>query len=347
MTFVLALLPLSFGFVMPVPSGLTSSCMKHRCSRADLRMTASDETLKQDKRMVSEEGLIGRRHLLGTIGVTAAALALPLQEVHASATAPVCVIGASGKTGKECVKYLAAKGALVKAITRSGTKEIEGIDGTSSLISFEAGDVTKPETLASIQGASAVIFAASASKGGGNAKAVDYEGLVNCAQKCLEYNISRLVIVSSGGVSKPDSAVFKFLNLFGEIMTYKIRSEDAVRELYAKSPSDCYYTIVRPGGLTLDAPVGPASLELNQGDDKSGRIARADVAALCVESIYSDSTRDVTFECYNADTAKPLSNVGVSNILKAKVDVGASDGGRERRGSTYAELFDGLKSDSS
>lgn len=42
-----------------------------------------------------------------------------------------------------------------------------------------------------------------------------------------------------------------------------------------------------PGkGLTLDPPRGVTAVELNQGDTKSGRIARSDVARVCVESIY-------------------------------------------------------------
>lgn len=48
----------------------------------------------------------------------------------------------------------------------------------------------------------------------------------------------------------------------------------------------CSDTLVRPGGLTLDVPLGVSELELNQGDDKSGRIARADVADICVNAIY-------------------------------------------------------------
>eukprot|EP00953_Heterococcus_sp_UTEX-ZZ885_P036999 19040-Heterococcus_DN1.PRE.2 len=70
-------------------------------------------------------------------------------------------------------------------------------------------------------------------------------------------------------------------------MKYKILGEDEVRSLYAASNKNCYYTIVRPGGLTLDPALGVSELELNQGDDKSGRIARADVADICVNAIFS------------------------------------------------------------
>ena len=44
--------------------------------------------------------------------------------------------------------------------------------------------------------------------------------------------VERLVVVSSGGVSRPDSAVYKFLNLFGKIMYWKIKGEDEMRAMY-------------------------------------------------------------------------------------------------------------------
>ena len=55
-------------------------------------------------------------------------------------------------------------------------------------------------------------------------------------------------------------------------------------------PERVYPTYPSPAarsiGLTLDPPRGVSAIELNQGDTKSGRIARSDVARVCVESIY-------------------------------------------------------------
>lgn len=42
-------------------------------------------------------------------------------------------------------------------------------------------------------------------------------GVVNVAKACLEAKVPRLVLVSSGGVATPDSSIYKFLNLFGEV----------------------------------------------------------------------------------------------------------------------------------
>lgn len=48
------------------------------------------------------------------------------------------------------------------------------------------------------------------------------------------------------------------------------------------------YTIVRPGGLTSD-PAGQTHLAVGQGDKQSGRVARADVAAVCVAALSGKS----------------------------------------------------------
>lgn len=189
------------------------------------------------------------------------------------------------------------------------------------------------------------------------------------------------MLVSSGGVSKPASAVYLFLNLAANgIMDAKISGENELRRrpprltsprpeswqltpprytttlapygrLYAApgvAAKGVGYTVVRPGGLTRDAPLGVSAVELNQGDTKSGRIARclgelqpvarsymataeilsslwqlllpymatppplygrSDVAAICIESLASAAAFDTTFECYYGDTAKSLDEV--------------------------------------
>ena len=259
---------------------------------------------------------------------------------------PICVIGANGKTGSECIGACISRGIDVVATSRGG---IYSGAYASKSPQTAVCDVTKPVTINSaIKGSRAVIFAASASKAGGTAAAVDNIGLVNVAKACIESKIPSLVIVSSGGVSKPDSPVYKFLNLFGNIMEEKVKGEDSVRDLYKGADGElCTYTIIRPGGLTEEEPKGVGALELNQGDTISGRIARADVAALCIEAtLFPKLTGGTTFECYEADTAKPLQTVGLSNIMKQKSkaeDIPLSS--KARRGATFSDIFTGLEKD--
>lgn len=295
-----------------------------------------------------------------------------------SSSLPFCVIGANGKTGTRCVQGLMERNIPVRATSRTGVyngqqlllqqdaqapAEQGGggatkISAAAALLSPMVCDVTDPTTIEpAIQGVQAVIFAASASKAGGTPSQVDNDGLVAVAKACLANKVPHLVIVSSGSVSKPKSPVYKFLNLFGNIMDEKIKGEDAVRDLYRTAAAaeggggggtcTCTYTVIRPGGLTEDPPRGVFALELNQGDDKSGRISRTDVASLCIESVfYPKSTAGTTFECYDADTGKPLQSVGFSNILKQKNSaddpVAKFVTGRECRGTSWEQIFSGL-----
>lgn len=156
--------------------------------------------------------------------------------------------------------------------------------------------------------------------------------------------MKRLVVVSSGAVSKPWSPVYLFLNLFGGIMKAKFEGEQTLKKIYANQ-ADCSYTIIRPGGLTIEEPLGAAGIELNQKDEVSGRISRWDVASLCIECIGSKDCANVTLECYNKDTKKPLNEVGLSNLFKKKdSESGQFLTGYERQGSTYSQLFKGLVS---
>ncbi|CAH0376596.1 unnamed protein product [Pelagomonas calceolata] len=288
-------------------------------------------------------------------GAAAAATAIGTQNALAAAK-PVLVLGANGGTGLECVKYLQKKGRPCVAATRTG----EFVGDASKLVTVAKGDVTDAASLASLitEQTGAVIFAASASrqadaKKTSNAKAVDNVGLVNCAKLCIEKSVPRLVVVSSGGVSKPSSAVYIFLNLAANgIMDAKIAGEDAVRKLYAApglAEKNVGYTVVRPGGLLRDPGLGVSAVELNQGDTKSGRINRADVAAICIESLDSKAAFDTTFECYYADTAKGLDDVMKSNAAAVGAGVKTTptetSTGRERRGDTWPKLFEGLERD--
>ena len=269
----------------------------------------------------------------------------------------IAVVGANGKTGRKVVDLSLTRDIETVAITRTGlfdaVTSLRSATKSSQIdkLKVRAADVTDPATLVqALKGVDACIFAASASKEGGTADEVDRTGLINVALACLENNVPRLVVVSSGAVTKPWSPVYLFLNLFGGIMRAKIEGENEVRRLYAgrgpgtDAPS---YTIIRPGGLLEDPPLGCSAIELNQGDVMSGRISRWDVAELCVECIDSKDAFNTTYECYYKETAQPLSNVGFSNMFRRTNTAGdrIQLSGRERSAATYPALFRGLTRD--
>jgi nucleoside-diphosphate-sugar epimerase len=200
--------------------------------------------------------------------------------------APVLVLGASGRTGRECVKYLLSTNRPCIATTRTGEYEYdfttENASSQRNLLTIATADVTKRDSLQSViaqqSPLAGVIYAASASRKGGSPALVDRDGVIAAAQACIAARVPRYVVISSGAVTRPDSLIYKLLNSFGNIMEAKIQGEDEVRRLYADPTvleRRLGYTIVRPGGLSMEAAVGPSQLELNQGDMISGRLPRA------------------------------------------------------------------------
>lgn len=311
-------------------------------------------TMRAAPRIVMS-GMQGRRQFVTAVSASSMLSAVSLPAF--ASDAPVLVLGASGGTGFECVKYLLQQKRPCIAATRTG--QLEGV-ASSPLLTVTRGDVTSIESMAGLiqsKKLGGVIYAASASrqpdaKKQSNAKAVDQKGVVECAKLCIAAEVPRLVLVSSGGVSKPSSAVYIFLNLAANgIMDAKISGENELRRLYAQpglAQKNVGYTVVRPGGLTKDPPLGVAAVELNQGDTKSGRIARSDVAAVCIESLASPAAFDTTFECYYGDTAKELDAVMASNakgIATGTKEATDAMSGKERRADSWPKLFEGLEQD--
>lgn len=250
---------------------------------------------------------------------------------------PVTVLGSNGKTGKMIVKYLSTQGVAVRPTSYriSNSNAFEGLAGVESVA---IGDVTKIETLEPVlKGSKAVIFAASASSKGGKADKVDYLGVVNVANECVRLKVPRLVVISSGAVTRPDSLGFKITNLFGGIMDYKLKGEMGLKVAYANADPSVSYVIIRPGGLLDSVAVGPGNVELNQGDSISGEVNREDVAQAAAAAAISVSMPNaVTFEMNEAGRSAPLEG------KFAKVS------GYERNGlvlgADYEKLFAGLKS---
>ncbi|CAJ1375172.1 unnamed protein product [Effrenium voratum] len=221
----------------------------------------------------------------------------------------VAVVGANGRTGSLAVEAI-AKGGLAKAraLTRSGNWQPE--DASINQEQFEVGqaDVTDASSLAAaFAGVAAVVFAAAYSRGKTKPQDVDNAGLVNCAKAVLEQGVERLVVVSSASVTRPYAPVGILLNTIGSgVLSEKLEGEDKVKELFEGSESS--YTIVRPGGLTMEPPAGFVELQFNQGDTYVGSVPRADVAAVCAVAASDplNSGANKTFEMFKGRGRSPL-----------------------------------------
>lgn len=305
---------------------------------------------------------VGRRDILATFTLATgvhiyreSAFAQDAPPLLGSSRRPVVVVGAGGKLGKEVVLSLLRKGGYgVRATARGelSTDALGSADFPADDVDVLTGvDVTKPETLKeALAGAGAVIVCTSASSKGGQADAVDCLGVENVGKAAIEAGVERLVVVSSLGVTRPDSMAFKITNGIGNIMDYKEQGEERLRRLY-KGQDKLSYTIIRPGGLKSGSPKGLNKLLVLQGDTAFSEIDRADVAEVAVASVFRPETKMATFEVFQREV-KPLSD-SFKDSMSAVSGPHKTDAAFEinevlankQNAEAWGELFKGLKTD--
>lgn len=318
-------------------------------------------TPQADALSLPNEGGLSRRDVLISGSTAAAAAAnFPIASWASGSNnaAPIAILGASGRTGALCVASCLRRGLPVKALTRSGTwppakidLKAVGYDGDATpsnpLLTIEACDVKNAESLmASLAGCRAVIYAASASKSGGNSKEIDGDGVIAAGESCLKNKVGRYIVLSSGGTTRPNSLGFKFTEMaVAGIMTNKRLGEVGVANAFAKDgKSSSSYTIVRPGGL--DEPkqniiMGPSALEITQGDVLAGFVSRADVAEVALELALSSipNVRNTAFELYYGNKVVPVDRKYKKYYADPENEVVA-----RLHGDSYEELFKGIQS---
>ena len=210
-------------------------------------------------------GVTRRDALIGgsvaAFGLTTGGLYLPNPAFAGDEGAPIAVVGASGRTGALCVASCLRRGVPVRALTRSGEwppKKVDlkavDFDGDSTpaneLLTISACDVKDASSLAAaVSGCRGVIYAASASRKGGNSNEIDNLGVASVGDACLQANVARYVILSSTAVTRPNSMGYKFTEMVvAGVMGAKRGGEVAVRDAYAKAKGSSSYTVIRPGG---------------------------------------------------------------------------------------------------
>ena len=218
----------------------------------------------------------------------------------------VLIAGATGGLGQHVVQKLLRLNQSSVALVRNISNARTLLGPQVSLI---VGDTREPGTLtAPLQGVRYVICATGtkAPLGGNSPEHVDYEGVRNLVEAARAARVERFVLVSSIAVTKPDHP----LNAFGKVLTWKLKGEEALRS------SGLAYTIVRPGGLT-DEPGGYHGLKIDQGDRMMGRISRADVAEVCIQTLHQPAARNTTFEVIETDGTLPADWASFFAALKS------------------------------
>ncbi|GAA1848349.1 SDR family oxidoreductase [Brevibacterium marinum] len=172
----------------------------------------------------------------------------------------VVILGGHGKIALMAAPKLKEAGYSVDSVIRNPdqTAEVEAAGATPVVLDIESADTDKLEEL--FTGAKAVVFSAGA--GGGNpdrTRAVDFEAAKRSIDASAKAGVDRYVIVSyaTAGVDldrvDPDSSFYPY-----------VQAKHGADEHLRASSLD--YTILGPGGLTLEPSKGSVLLADENGD---------------------------------------------------------------------------------
>jgi uncharacterized protein YbjT (DUF2867 family) len=205
----------------------------------------------------------------------------------------IAIAGGHGKIAMILGRLLAERGDTARGLIRNPDQANDlRAAGIEPVVCDLEGD---GDVAAAVRGADAVVFAAGAGPGSGDArkKTVDRDGAVKLVAAAKAEGISRYLIVSSMGADKPPA---DGSHGFGAYLQAKFEADEAVRA------SGLDYTIVRPGGLTDDPGTGLVTIAEHT---ERGQIPRADVAAVLLACLDTPSTIGQSFDVISGDTPIP------------------------------------------
>jgi uncharacterized protein YbjT (DUF2867 family) len=202
----------------------------------------------------------------------------------------VAIAGGHGKIALILGRLLAERGDTVRGLIRNPDQEADlRAAGVEPVLCDLEGD---GDVGAAIRGADAVVFAAGAGPGSGDARkeTMDKGGAVKLIEAAKAEGISRYLIVSSMGADKaPEDGA----EGFGAYLRAKFEADEALRA------SGLDYTVVRPGGLTDDEGTGLVRIAASTG---RGQIPRADVAAVLLACLDEPGTIGKSFDVISGET---------------------------------------------
>jgi nucleoside-diphosphate-sugar epimerase len=208
----------------------------------------------------------------------------------------IVIAGAHGQVARRLGRLLSGRGDTVVGIIRNPghVPDLESDGVRPAVLDLES---TTVEELADVvRDADAVVFAAGAGPGSGEARkhTVDHGAAVLLADAAERAGVRPYVLVSSMGVEQAREGTPQGMDpVMAVYLQAKLRAEDAVlpREALAT-------TILRPGRLTDDPGTGRVTLGHGVG---YGSVPRDDVAAVLVALL--DARRDgAVVELVGGDT---------------------------------------------
>lgn len=195
------------------------------------------------------------------------------------------VFGATGGIGRLVVEKALGHGHDVTAFVHE--KPLKTHHPRLASVTGDARDLDSVR--AAVPEHDGVAFALSASSSG---KGVHDAAIANIVYAMAESDVRRLSAVSAAGTFDRSSSLLplSYRALVATVMRATYDDLEAMeRRIMA---SDLDWTIVRPVGLTDEPPTGAYRVTLDGSLlAKSGRVSRADVAAVLVKALETDTYR--------------------------------------------------------
>jgi uncharacterized protein YbjT (DUF2867 family) len=194
----------------------------------------------------------------------------------------VLVAGGHGQIARRLLRLLAQQGHTARGLIRNPdhVKDLEADGAHPVLCDLETDDV-RPH----VGGADALVFAAGAGPGSGDARkrTLDLGGAVKCIEAAQELGVDRFLMVSSMGT--------RDIPQDGPMKPYLEAKRDADLALV---DSGLRWTIVQPGRLTNEP--GSGLVQLAPVIGHFGEIPRDDVALVLYQCLFAENTVHGSFE---------------------------------------------------
>jgi uncharacterized protein YbjT (DUF2867 family) len=205
----------------------------------------------------------------------------------------IAIVGAHGQVAQQLMHLLYDRFDEFVGIVRSKdhAEDIYRLGGEGVILDIEKA--SEQQLAEAFAGADAVVFAAGAGGGSGieRKRTVDYGGSVKSTAAARLAGIRRFIQISAWGV---DQNIGDDGDEVWAAYVAAKRDADA-----ALMQSELDWTILRPGGLTNDAPTGQVTL--GEHVDR-GSISREDVAALIIAALDEPRTHGKVWEATSGPT---------------------------------------------
>lgn len=213
----------------------------------------------------------------------------------------IVIVGGHGKVALRLARMLAGRGDQVTSIIRNPDHAAEVSEHGATPVVADVETLTAEELSRQFDGHDAVVWSAGA--GGGNpgrTYAVDRDAAIRSMEAAASAGIRRYVMVSYLG-SRADHGVDPS-NSFYAYAEAKSAADDHLRG------TSLDWTILGPGGLTLDAATGRIAVGYEL---QGGKVSRDDVAAVAAAALVTDATIRTTIPFVNGATpiAEALANL--------------------------------------